>query len=100
MQTTIEPVKTSPKTLTMDQKLDVSYCIPEWLKNEQVRVNTANVKGRIQESKELTDEPIALVSYGPSLNETWEQIRGFKFIMTCSGAHKFLVDRGIIPTHH
>lgn len=88
------------KILTLEQKLGVSYCIPEWLKNEQVRINTAHVKGRIEQYQELRTEPIALVNFGPSLNETWEKIKDFKYVMTCSGAHKFLVDRGIIPTHH
>lgn len=43
---------------------------------------------------------IALVAYGPSLNETWEKAAKHPWIMTCSGAHKFLVDRGVIPTYH
>ncbi len=91
---------TEPKKLTMSEKIDVRYCIPNWLRDEQIKQNTAKVKGRIEESKDLRSEPIALVSYGPSLADTWEQIRNFKYVMTCSGAHKFLVDRGIIPTHH
>lgn len=97
---TVDIVPPPKKVLTLDEKLKVSYCIPNWLRDEQVRVNTANVKGRIEEHQELRSEPIALVNFGPSLNDTWEKIRDFKYIMTCSGAHKFLVDRGIIPTHH
>src|SRR5438045_9251152 len=77
----------------------VTYCIPTWLKNEQIRVNVKTVRERI-EPGELKAEPIAIVCYGPSLNDTWEKIREFKYVMTCSGAHKFCVERGIIPTHH
>jgi len=58
------------------------------------------VKGRIEAHHDLRAEPIALVNFGPSLNDTWEKIREFKFVMTCSGAHKFCVDHGIVPTHH
>jgi hypothetical protein len=89
-----------PKTLDPLAQQVVSYCIPDWLKNEQIRVNTATVRGRLQAAESTRPEPIALVNYGPSLNDTWEQIRGFKYVMTCSGAHKFLTDRGIVPTHH
>lgn len=89
-----------PKRISLDEKLNIQYCIPNWLRDEQIKVNTAKVKGRIAPNYELRSEPIALVNFGPSLNDTWEKIREFKFVMTCSGAHKFLVDRGIIPTHH
>lgn len=88
------------KRLALDEKLNVQYCIPHWLRDEQIKVNTANVKGRIEAVYDLRPEPIALINFGPSLNDTWEKIREFKYVMTCSGAHKFLVDRGIIPTHH
>lgn len=85
--------------LTLDQNLGVKYCIPNWLRDEQILQNNKRIKGRIVQG-EMTDEPIAVVNFGPSLNDTWEQIRGFKHIITCSGAHKFLVERGIIPTYH
>lgn len=94
-----EAVAEPPLTLDWTRKQEVSYAVPLWLRDEQIRVNTAAVKLRI-EPGEVTDEPCAVVCYGPSLNETWEQIRTFKRIITCSGAHKFLVDRGILPTWH
>jgi len=90
----MEPVK----RLTLDDKLKVSYCIPQWLKIEQVKANIAKVPGRIKEVTELRTDPIALVNFGPSLRDTWEKIKDFKFVMTCSGAHKFMVDHGVIPT--
>jgi hypothetical protein len=97
--TTVEPVP-AEKTLSLDEKLNVQYCVATWVRDEQIKVNTAKVKGRIQPQYELRSEPIALVNFGPSLNDTWEKIRNFKFVMTCSGAHKFCVERGIIPTFH
>src|SRR5678816_4695353 len=78
----------------------VSYCIPLFLRDEQVRVNTAMLKARIEPHYDVRDEPIALVCYGPSLNQTWDEIRDFKYVMTCSGSHRFLIQRGIIPTWH
>lgn len=91
---------TAPRILDATQKQKVSYCIPLWLRDQQIRVNTAAVKGRIEPSYTLRDDPIAIVCYGPSLAKTWEQVRDFKYVMTCSGAHRFLIDRGIIPTWH
>src|SRR5437762_10367440 len=82
-----------PKRLSLDDKLKVAYCIADWLKVEQIKANTQKVKGRIAAVYELNREPIALVNYGPSLNDTWEKIREFKYVMTCSGAHKFCVER-------
>ncbi len=88
------------KLLDINAKQKVGYCIPNWLRDEQIRVNTAAVKGRIEPHYDKRTDPIALVNFGPSLQDTWEQIRAFRYVMTCSGAHKFLVERGIIPTHH
>lgn len=87
-------------TLTLDQDLKVSYCIPIWQRDLQIKRAIERVKGRIQAVYQLRDHPIAVVNYGPSLNDTWEKIRDFKSIITCSGAHQFLVERGITPTWH
>jgi hypothetical protein len=43
-------------------------------------------------------ESISIVGYGPSLEKTWPLIRGK--VMTVSGAHDYLVDKGINPTWH
>ena len=51
-------------------------------------------------SEPISEEPAAIVAYGKSLADTWEQLKDFKVIFTCSGSHKFLLDRGIVPTHH
>ena len=48
--------------------------------------------------------PASIVCYGPSLIDTWEDIKLEKeagnFIVTVSGAHDFLIERGIIPDVH
>ena len=49
---------------------------------------------------ELTSEPIAVVCSGPSLKTTLQEIKHFNKILTCSGAHRFLLDHGIVPTWH
>lgn len=82
-------------------KLKTSYCIDLHTRDRQVTENTLRVRGRLEPHPDRpTDEKIAVVCYGPSLEQTWEEIRDFKYIITCSGAHKFLLDRGIVPTWH
>src|SRR5262245_22881028 len=93
---------TEIRQLDAKAKQKVSYCIPLWLRDEQIRQNMAMVPGRVVgiDKSARGDAPIAVVCYGPSLNETWEQVKGFDYIISCSGAHKFLVERGVIPTFH
>lgn len=67
--------------------------------------NSERVKGRInykafRSDTPLSDEPVAIVGYGPSLRETWPKLRDFKVIYSGSGAHRFLIDNGIVPTYH
>lgn len=87
-------------TINIDDKPQISYCIPDWLRDENIRANIKKVSGRIAPSMELKNEPVAIVCFGGSLNDTWEKIKDFKHIISCSGAHKYLIQHGIIPTHH
>ncbi len=48
--------------------------------------------------KPLGDEKISIVCYGPSLADTWRDIK--RPILTVSGAHDFLIERGIVPDYH
>lgn len=81
-------------------ELKVDYCIPTWLRDEQIKLSVERFKGRILPYEGLRNEPIAVVCFGPSLNDTWEEIKKFKYVISCSGSHKFLMDRGITPTYH
>jgi hypothetical protein len=87
-------------TLDPSQPQKVQYAIPAWLRDEQIKVNIKSVRGRIEPYYKPRNEPIAIVCFGPSLNDTWERIKNFKYVMSCSGAHKFLIEKGIIPTWH
>lgn len=90
-----------PRRLTLDETLDVSYCIPSWLRDEQVRYAVARTVGRIEEcANAQRPEPAAIACFGPSLTDTWEKLREFKYVFSCSGSHKFLLERGIVPTWH
>lgn len=47
-----------------------------------------------------TSEPIAVACSGPSLKSTLRELKRFDKILSCSGAHQFLLDHGIVPTWH
>lgn len=91
--------KHEPRQLDWTQKQDTTYAVPIWLRNEQIKHALKRVKGRIQPHPERPDK-VAVVGFGPSLQDTWEQLKDFQYIITCSGSHKFLIERGIIPTWH
>lgn len=66
-----------------------------------IRENANREKQRFEPTSEvLSSDPIAVVAYGPSLADTWTELRNFKHIITCSGAHRFLLAHDIVPTHH
>ncbi len=63
--------------------------------------NSKRVKDRLlPDTGPVHDEPVAIVAYGSSLRDTWQEIKNYKTIFTCSGSHKFLLERGIVPTYH
>jgi hypothetical protein len=67
---------------------------------ERLRVNCARPIPRFVPHNGIRPEPVAVVAYGRSLNESWEKIRGFPVVFSCSGSHRFLLERGIVPTYH
>lgn len=88
------------KKIDLHEKQDVKYAVDQWVRDKQIAYASSKIKDRLIPSETRIEDPIAIVGYGPSLKYNWEKIRDFKIIFTCSGAHKFLIERGIIPTHH
>lgn len=48
----------------------------------------------------VSQETLQIACFGPSLRSTWEQLRKDGHLMTVSGAHDFLVYRGVTPNFH
>lgn len=94
-----QEVTATQPALDLENPPEVAYAVPLWLRDEQIKLAIQRVPGRIQPG-ERRDDPIAVVGFGPSLNDTWEKIKEFPYVVTCSGAHRFLIDRGIVPRWH
>lgn len=85
-----------------DQKVETKYCVEKDVHNLHIKQAVAAGYPSVPVAKpnELQAGPIAIVCSGPSLSATWEELKGFKTILTCSGAHDFLLERGIVPNFH
>lgn len=81
-------------------EVTTKYCIDDDQRDKQVRYSTSIIKERLEPGEDRGDDSIAVVCFGPSLKDEWEKIKNYKYVMTCSGSHKFLIERGIIPNYH
>jgi hypothetical protein len=69
------------------------------LSNDERHAQMAQAKGPMLKKKpKFNDKWASIVCYGPSLLDTWKIIK--RPIVTVSGAHDFLVERGVIPDFH
>ncbi len=64
----------------------------------RMRENMARNIARF-EPQPARDGTLAVCGYGPSLKDTWREIKT-PYVCTTSGAHDFLISRKIIPTWH
>jgi hypothetical protein len=78
--------------------------VSDTIRYEQSVVNCGKVAERL-EVRDRHDERCIIACYGPSLHETWPTIiaerRAFGAkLVSVSGAHDFLIERGIVPDIH
>src|SRR5437762_9644704 len=85
-----------------DLKIETKYCVEKDVHNLHIRksIERGYPPIPVVKSDEFQTLPIAIVCSGPSLKDSWEEIKPFQIVLTCSGAHDFLIERGIIPTYH
>lgn len=86
-------------------KMAVSYA----QRHEHVLTNIARVPDRLTQphllKHEAHDRKAVLICFGPSLLSTWMQAGLSRFedktdLFTVSAAHKFMIERGIVPLAH
>ena len=102
MEITLDPTKVVDFN-TIDVcalKIQTKYCIERDVHVEQVKATLERNLPTIPVVLDTTYDPIAVACSGPTLKDTWHEIKKFSKIISCSGAHNFLIDRGIIPTYH
>lgn len=64
----------------------------------RVRENIARFRVPRLKPVRVNRGSLSICGFGPSLADTWKDIRGV--VMTTSGAHDFLISRGVIPKYH
>lgn len=71
------------------------------------KADLANIKSNLAKTPnrlvvgEVTEKRVAIVGYAPSLKKTWELLKDYNgTIISTSGAHDYLIDRGIVPNYH
>ena len=74
------------------------------IRGEQMKRNLPRVSGRI-DVLQPNDLTAILCCYGPSLHRTWMMARaarerGKARLATVSGAHDFMIERGVVPDFH
>jgi hypothetical protein len=85
-------------------EIKAKSAVSDTLRLEQAIRNCGVVKERVADAPRH-DGRVAIVAYGPSLKQTYNYLRterklfGTK-IVSVSGAHDFLIERGIIPDYH
>lgn len=81
--------------------------VSDTIRYEHAERNCGVAKGRVLGSEMMPrhDGRVCVVGYGPSLHQTWRYLQverrafGAKIAST-SGAHDFLISRGIVPDYH
>ncbi len=65
-----------------------------------IRANAArDLPFLLDQTFEKTNEPLAIVAGGPTLNDTIGELRQFRNVMVCGSAHDHVVSLGIKPTY-
>ena len=69
------------------------------LSNNERHAQMSQARGQMLKKRpKFNDKWASIVCYGPSLADTWKLIK--RPIVTVSGAHDYLVRRGIVPDFH
>jgi hypothetical protein len=91
-------------TVRQINDLVAQSAVSETLRFENSLRNCGLVKERVREAPRH-ERRVAIVCYGPSLAHTWRTLHAERklfgaMIVSVSGAHDFLIERGIVPDIH
>lgn len=92
------------------QEITAIAAVTDEERNKQVKANCKRIVERVTQKGSLGqlprhDRTAILVCFGPSLKQTWPQVKLSQFapqtdVFTVSAAHKFMIERGIVPYAH
>ena len=68
--------------------------------NKQERILRMRENAALFDIPRLRPAMVSVCGFGPSLEDTWRDIDKESCVMTTSGAHDFLISRGVIPKYH
>lgn len=96
-----------PRTVVKLGPIHVTSAVADTERNDNVIANCKRVSKRLAVGKgdcPAHDRVAVLACYGPSLRETWPAIAMAQAngsdVFTVSGAHQFLLERGVVPVAH
>lgn len=94
-------------TIREIREITAKSAVSDTIRYENALRNCGVVKARAMTAHhaERHDKRVCIVGYGPSLKETWrnivlEQKAIGATVVSVSGAHDFLIERGVIPDIH
>lgn len=98
----MKPIVDLSETSLEDLKVETKYCVEKDVHNLHILKSVESGYPPIPVAKpdERKKESLAIICSGPSLKNTWEQVRMCHHVLTCSGAHDYMIERGIIPHFH
>ena len=67
---------------------------------DNIKKNIEKYRARIALPQPQHGRTCQLICFGPSLLDTWREIDRGGIVVSVSGAHDFVRDRAIVPTHH
>lgn len=85
-------------------RIKSASAVDDTIRNDQVRVNCRRIERRLGLKVMAHDRTAHLACFGPSLKGTWPELaiaraKGEE-VYTVSGAHDFLIERGVTPIAH
>lgn len=93
-----------PRPVVKLGRIHVTSAVEDTERHNNVRANIAVISKRLGLREKPHDRVAVLACFGPSLRDTWPSIAMAQAnghdVFTVSGAHQFLIDRGVIPVAH
>lgn len=87
------------------QKINIKSAVSDDIRLEQAKLNITKTDKRLGVVSKAHEKGCIIVAYGPSLRDNWpfiveERLSTGKPVVSMSGSHNFLIERGVVPDIH